>query len=252
MKNLALTLQSDMIYKANFFIKMLAFVIADIIGPIITLLIYQTTAGVPGWSFEEFILFQGSFILTFGLVRLFYLNMPGHVIRAVRDGSFDKYLVKPFHPLVQLSLSSWNLEGLAEIATALILLVWAGSQLSITLLGFLFFVFVIALANVLIYSLMIMIAAASFLFVKSWALYDIFFKVSDLGRYPTDIYGGSLRFVMTFLFPIGVIAFYPAESLLGRVHLSTLPKIVLPVVGMFILSLILWKQAMKKYTSAGG
>ena len=63
MKNLALELQKEMIYKLNFFLKVVGLVLADIVAPLITLLIYRSTPGIPGWTFEEFILFQGSFIL---------------------------------------------------------------------------------------------------------------------------------------------------------------------------------------------
>ena len=61
-KNLELELAGEMIYKMNFFIKTVALIFADIIGPLVTMLIYANTSGIPGWSFHEFILFQGTFI----------------------------------------------------------------------------------------------------------------------------------------------------------------------------------------------
>lgn len=251
-RNFALELQSDMIYKMNFFIKLVSFVIADFITPLVTILIYTATPGIPGWSLEEFILFQGSFILLFALARVFYLHLPHHVIKAIRSGSFDKYLVKPFNPLMQLTLSSWNIEGFAEVLAGLVLIIWAGMQLPITAGSIAWFMFMVILGNIFVYSLMVIIAAMAFLVVQSFALYDIFFRLTDFGRYPLNIYVGVLKIFLVFAFPIGVVAFYPAQALLGLISWTELPAIVIPVGVFFAFAMFLWNRAMKSYTSAGG
>ena len=251
-RTFALELQSDMIYKLNFFINVCAFAIADIVTPLVSVLIYTATPGIPGWSLEEFILFQGSFILMFALARVFYLYMPHQVISAIRNGSFDKYLVKPFNPLLQLTLSSWNIEGIAEIITGLALIIWAANQLPITLAGVAWFLLMVIVGNVFIYSLMVIIAAMAFLVVQSFALYDIFFRLTDFGRYPISIYGGVLKAFLVFVFPIGVVAFYPAQALLGLISWSSLPLIIIPVGVFFAFALGMWTLAMRQYTSAGG
>jgi len=252
MKNLALELQKEMIYKLNFFLKVVGLVLADIVAPLITLLIYRSTPGIPGWTFEEFILFQGSFILVFGLSHMLFMGFPARVIEAVRDGSFDKYMVKPINPLLQLTLMSWDIEGAAEALTGLGLVIWSMGKVGVALPNVLLYIPLVLLGCLFIYSLMVMIAALAFLVVKSWALYDIFFKLSDFGRYPITIYEGGLRFILTFIFPIGVVAFYPAESVLVTQGWQLLTHVVIPIGGVFLLSLLLWRQAMRKYTSAGG
>ncbi|MBN1274878.1 ABC-2 family transporter protein [Candidatus Woesearchaeota archaeon] len=252
MKNLSLELQTEMMYKANLFFKMVSFIIADIISPLVALLIYTTTPGIPGWTFEQFILFQGSFILIFGLAHLFFTGFPAKVIEAVRDGSFDKYLVKPIRPLVQLTLSSWDIEGVAEVMTGLALVTWSMLKVGVAPPSLLLYAALIALGCLFIYSMLVIIASMAFLVVKSWALYDIMFKLSDFGRYPLTIYEGGLRFFLTFVFPIGVVAFYPADALVQGMLANALFKVVLPVGTVFCAALLLWRQAMRKYTSAGG
>ena len=252
MKSLALELQKEMTYKLNFFFKVIGIVLADVVAPLVTLLIYRSTPGIPGWEFEEIILFQGSFILVFGLSRMLFMSFPGRVIEAVRDGSFDKYMVKPINPLLQLTLMSWDIEGSAEALTGLGLVVWSTTKVGVTLPNMLLYVPLILLGCLFVYSLMVVIAALAFLVVKSWALYDIFLKLSDFGRYPITIYEGGLRFMLTFIFPIGVVAFYPARSILVAQGWQLMTHVVLPIGGVFLISLLLWRQAMRKYTSAGG
>jgi len=252
MRNFALALQAEMIYKVNFFVKILALMLANIIGPLITLLIYSNSAGIPGWTLQEFILFQGSFILVFGIGRTVFYLLPNLCIHAIRDGSFDKYLIKPFNTLLQLTLSSWIVDGIAEIFTGLFIVIWMIIELQISAWLVLAYFAVVLIAILFIYALMVLIASLAFLVVQSFALYDIFFRLSDFGRYPLDIYSGVLRFFLIFVFPIGVVAFYPVRILLGNFEPISLLYMILPVSAIFALSLFLWNLAMKRYTSAGG
>ena len=251
-KFLALELQAEMMYKINFFLKILSFIVGDIIAPIITLLIYTTTPGIPGWSFAEFILFQGSFIIVFGLAHFLIMGFPARVIEAVRDGSFDKYLVQPIKPLWHLTISAWDLEGGAEVLTGLALIGWAMTKLQLATINIVMYPLFILLGLLFIYSLLIIVAALAFLVVKSWALYDIFFKLSDFGRYPLTIYEGTLRFFLTLILPIGLVAFYPAEVLVRGGIIHNLIMAGAPVIVLFGIALLLWREAMRRYTSAGG
>ncbi len=81
-----LRISEDLAYKWNFFIKFIAVMLQDFIGPLVILLIYTTTAGIPGWSFHEFILFQGTLTLVLGLGHLFAVMIPVEVMHNVRQG----------------------------------------------------------------------------------------------------------------------------------------------------------------------
>ena len=112
-KNFAMELSSEMAYKANFFIKCLSLIIGDLVGPLVILLIYTTTSGIPGWSLYQFILFQGILTLVFGLGHALLIVMPFTVMEEVQEGTFDKILIKPFNPLLYLTFTSTDIEGFA-------------------------------------------------------------------------------------------------------------------------------------------
>lgn len=250
----ALEISSQMAYKANFVTKILSIMLMDIVGPLVVLLIYTNTAGVPGWSFEEFILFQGTMTLVFGFGHAFVVMMPVRVLEDVREGHFDQHLIRPFNTLTYFLFSSPDLDGTAEIFVGLVLISWAFVKLGLSILSlhFLIYVFLILIAFLFQCAIMIMISALAFLFVKSFALFDIMFTLSNFARYPLNIYSGGFEFFLTFLFPIAISAFYPVEVLLRGLTFLNMLKVILPVVVFFFVSIWFWNTAMKKFSSAGG
>lgn len=253
-KTFALELAKDMAYKANFFIKFISLIFLDLVGPLIMLIIYKTTSGLPGWTFEEFILFQGTLTFVFGFGHAFLVMFPGRTINSIRGGTFDRFLLNPFNTLLYFLLSSVNIEGIAEMLTGLALIVWASIKLGISVvsLNFLFYVLLILCAFMFQYAAMIFVSAAGVLFIKSHALIDIYYRLAGFARYPLDIYGSGLNFMLTFVFPVAICAYFPVQVLLHGFKVLTIAKVLLPVVGFLILAIFMWKAAMKKYVSAGG
>ena len=253
-KTFALELSSELVYKLNFIIKSFSLIIADFVSPVLALLIYNTTLGIPGWSFEQFILFQGTLIFIIGLAHLLIITIPYKVIEEVRDGTFDKFLIKPYNTLMLLTFSSVDIEGLAEVFAGLALIVWSFIRLNLTVFStnFLVYLFLIGLGLLFVYSLMVLIASLSFLVIKAEALVSLFFSLVDLARYPIQIYGIGFRFFLTFLLPVAIMSTYPASSLVFGLKFWSILEITVPVVLFFIISIYLWNKAMSKYSSAGG
>jgi ABC-2 type transport system permease protein len=253
-KTFALELSSELAYKANFIIKLLALVLADMVGPLVILLIYTTTSGIPGWTFEQFILFQGTFVFVIGFSHFMLFTMPYTVIENIREGTFDTILIKPFKPLLYLTFRSIDLEGLAEVVVGLGLIIWSLIKLNLSIfsLNFLVYILLVIIGLLFMYALMILTSSLSFLVVKSYAVAEFFLRLIDLARYPINIYSYSFRFVLTFLFPIAIVSNYPAAALLQSMSLINLIKIILPVFIFLGITIFLWNLAMKKYSSAGG
>lgn len=253
-KIFALEISTEMAYKTNFFIKSLALITADLIGPLITLLIYSNSSGIPGWSFEEFLLFQGTFIFVMGMSHFLLLMLPYHVIENVREGTFDKILIKPYNPLLYLSFSSIDLEGLAEVSAGLFLIVYSFIKLNLVLFSFntVLYIFLMLLGFIFLYAAFVLMSSLAFLFVKSFGLFDLFFKIMDVARYPISIYEGGMRFLFTFIIPIGIVSFYPASALISDLSFMVITKVLMLVILFLAFSICMWNHAIKKYTSAGG
>lgn len=253
-KNSQINLQKQMAYKYNFFIRCFAMIIADLIGPIIMILIYTNTSGIPGWTLNEFIFFQGTLIFIYGMGHVFFMSLVGEIIGSVRKGTFDMILLKPYNPLTYITSSVFDWDGLAEVFLGLVLIIFSFIHLDLSVFSsdFLVYVLIILFAVLFQYALMIFVASLTFILVNSWAVFDVVMKLTDFGRYPLTVYGQSIRFFITFLFPVAISAYYPVSVFLTGLNFIILLKIIIPVILFFILSLVLWHYAMKKYTSAGG
>jgi len=134
------------------------------------------------------------------------------------------------------------------------LVIWGFIKLDILIVSFntLLYIFLILVAFIFLYAAFVLMSAMAFLFVKSFGLFDLFFKIIDVARYPLNIYEGGMRFIFTFLIPIGIVSFYPASSLLKGFSFVVFMEILVPVILFLIFSLIMWNKAIRKYTSAGG
>ena len=253
-RNLAMNLESEMAYKANFIIKSFSLVIGDLVAPLLILLIYTATSGIPGWSLHEFILFQGILTTVFAMNRTFLVAIPFKVIENVREGTFDKILIKPYNPLLYLTATSADADGFAEILVGVGLIVFASVNLGVSFIGLngLAFIILLILGLLFLYSIMILIGSLSFIVVKSYALFDIFFRLTDFSRYPLSIYSFWTQVTLTFFFPVAVSAYYPASFLLGHMAFGNLFVIGAPVLIFLGIAILVWNVAITKYTSAGG
>ncbi len=253
-KTFALEIASEMAYKLEFFILCLSLILADMVGPLIVLLIYTTTTGVPGWGFEEFILLTGTFVLVMGITHLFLARIAYGTVENIRRGKFDKILMKPANPLLYITFSSVDLEGVAEVFVGVVLIGWSIAKLNINMISseFLVYIFLIIAALLFVYSMFVLVTSFVFLFVKTYAVIDLFYKSSDFAKYPIIIYGSGFRFFLTFLFPIMIVSNYPAEALLKGFDFIFLIKIITPVIVFFMIALVFWHFGIRKYSSAGG
>ena len=253
-KAAAMDLSRELAYKGNFLMKGVAFVITDFIGPILTLLIYSTTLGIPGWTIYEFLLLQGSLIIFSGLGHLFVLALPYDVIRAIDKGEFDKYLIKPYPPLLYLITQSVLVEGLIEMFAGVFIVAVAMWNLSITVfsVNFLLYVGIVLFGLLFQAGVMILISSLSFLFVKSDALMHLYYKLSDFARWPLTVYSPLLKLLLIFLVPVAISSFFPAKVLLDGFSASLLWQAFLPVLAFLAVAVWCWNMAMRRYASAGG
>jgi ABC-2 type transport system permease protein len=249
-----LEIAAEMAYRLNFILKTIAFVTFDMFGPFLAMIIYGVSAGLPGWTFEEFLLLQGTFILSTGLTHLFFWGFAGKIVNDVRYGYYDKELVKPANPLLLSLANGSDLDGLPSSIVGIVIAAYALLKIGWVFNVFQLFAYgiLVIAAVIFLLSLQIIIAAMAFLFVKSYTLLNIFDVLTDIGKNPISVFGSFGALIFTFAFPIGLAAFYPASAILGKLSFIQVGGIVLVSLAFFGFSVLLWNQGIKRYASAGG
>jgi len=247
-----MALEHVMAYKTAFFLLLLSLFLGDILIPVISVVIYQVSSGIPGWNLAEFVLFQGTLIIVIGLWHTFFASLLGETISAVEEGIFDRVLLKPFPSLAFLTAYSFDPDGLAEVAAGIIIVGWALVKMHFFNSTIIIYALILILAVLFEYSLTIIASSMAFTFVRTWRLFELINIAERFSRYPLDVYNKSMRFFLTFIVPAGIAAYYPASVLMGKQTVFVVFKIIIPILLFFVFSLWLWNISIKKYNSAGG
>ena len=208
----------DMTFRSNFLLEMVTGTVWVFMNLGFYLLIYQFTRSIAGWEQYEFFAFIATTILVNSLVQIFFMPNMQELSELVRTGGLDFALLKPIDTQFLLSMRKINWSSTGNFFVALALLVFSLTRLPgrpepIALL--LYPIYIVA-GVLLLYSVMMALAATSIWLGRNQSLYDFWFYITSFSRYPMEIYGGSvlgdsLRMVFTFVIPILVVINVPAQ-----------------------------------------
>jgi ABC-2 type transport system permease protein len=80
---------------------------------------------------------------------------------------------------------------------------------------------------------------------------EIFDSIMTFGKYPITIFPQAIKGIATFVIPVGMIGFFPASALLGRLEPVTLFA-VLPCVLFMFFGIWIYQKMVKLYEGVGG
>lgn len=183
--SLKLEISSEMAYKSSFFIRSVGMIIFGLFGPLIAILIYTNTSGIPGWTFWEFLLLQGTSVLVWGIADFTMFSLVWRNMELITQGKYDHILVMPYRPLIFSSLKAVDLDGIPQIVLGLFLVILSLIKLSgIAMIGVLMYILVILLALIFMYSFTVFVAALGFIVVKSFGLFSFFVTAQEYTKFP--------------------------------------------------------------------
>ncbi|HLJ84501.1 MAG TPA: ABC-2 family transporter protein [Candidatus Eremiobacteraceae bacterium] len=246
-------------YKGNFFIWLLfSFVYHGVaIGAI-----WVTMTRFPsmmGWTYQEVFFLYTLFMLGHTLNNTLFFTV-GNVPELIREGTFDRYLVRPLNPLFQV-LSAPGQIWPDELALALVFFAIAQAvvhlQWSIATVGLLFAAMI---GGAFIdFAVQLVVATLAFWFIRLDALRWVVMSLeNDFTRYPLSIYTRSVRIVLGYVFPFAFMNYFPATALLHKTAeatyaLNPLLGWLTPVVGAvwFGAAYLFWRRGLDHHQSTG-
>lgn len=166
----------------------------------------------------------------------------------ILSGNFDFTLTKPLNPLFQVLVSHTDWLDLPPLILTIIFLVVKLPQVSWQEL--LIFSIMGLIAMVLITAVHVFVAAIGVLTTEVDHAIWIFRDLSQMARFPTDIYIAGVRFFLTFIIPIALIFTFPAKAVLGLLSLPLFLSAILGTVGFYYLVIKFWHYSLKQYASA--
>jgi ABC-2 type transport system permease protein len=252
----------DMTFRANFLLECLTTLGWMSMNLAFYLLIFTFTPEIgrnTGWSREPFFAFVATGLIINSVVQALFMPSAEELTEMVRTGGLDGVLVKPLDAQFLLSMHRIDYSAFANGLVGIGLLAWAVPRMqhSVGPVAWLLYPLLILCGVAILYSLVIMLAAATILLGRNQSLYDFWFYVTNFSRYPAEIYsgpwGGPLRTICTFVIPILLVVNVPArviaQPLLGRAWGLVAATIIAAAVAL-VLSRVVFQAALSKYRSA--
>ncbi len=218
----------DMTFRVNFLIECVSSMSWTAMNFGFYLLIYQYTSQIgegTGWGKYEFFVFLATTWLVNGVVQAFFMPNAEEFSELIRSGGLDFALLKPIDTQFLISFHKVDWSSLANFALAVLLLGYSLWQLTtrpenplvLSPAMIVLYPFYLACGAIILYSLMIILAATSIWLGRNQSLYDFWFYITNFSRYPMEIYSGSLgaplQFLFTYLIPVLVVVNVPARLL---------------------------------------
>jgi len=247
-----MSLRRTLAFRANLFFDVVLALIG--VGAALTsvLVVFTQTNSLVGWSRAEAFVLIGTFQLLTGLKGTFIdPNLSWFPENAVRNGKLDTYLLQPAPSLFLASLAMSSPLALLQSWLGLAVVGVGISEYGHlpSLSGFLAWLVLLAVGLVITWTLGVLFACLAF-----WAprlQLDVFYGSAwQLARYPVAIYRRPLRLLLTYVFPMALIATQPAGALLHGLRPMVMVGSVAGAAGSALLALICWRLGLRRYTGA--
>lgn len=251
--NCKLSLDRDMAYHADFFLNLLISLVFTSMGPIVQYLIFTQTNGYPGWSTDQILLFQGILLLSMGFNNTVLSEVRGKAVDIMRNGDFDRYLIKPYPAIGLLLVGGFSLKHVGSLIAGTVITSYMLIKMHLTpsFTDIVLFLWFIAAAVFVYMGLTIIFCGVVIVLIQMGRLGDFFNNVLRFAGYPIEIYNGLFRTAFVTLLPLAVLAYLPTQALLHRLDWSMIWG-SFGALLIFVLSLKFWNSCIRKYTSAGG
>ncbi len=246
------SLKEMLVYRIDCIVGMVSQIVTQIVEIIFIWIVFQNTESLAGWDFRQVLLLYGITLISIGISDFCFDALYDIGPKYIREGDFDKIMLRPVHPLISIigaskEFTSLGYFGLGLIITIMMLMKLAIPVTAILILKIIFFSIVGA---TIIGAINTIFSISSFWTYRSNEVIWSFYKIYTFAQYPIDIYNKFIKILITAILPFAFVAYYPTMNYLGlnkyMIFLSPVIAIIL-----WIIAVKVWNWALNKYRSTG-
>ncbi|NJL07328.1 MAG: hypothetical protein HC900_02995 [Methylacidiphilales bacterium] len=256
---LALHLKIMVQYRADFVMGAVGQIVYTLLSVAFIDAVMMPGASLNGWSFWQVMFLLGFGDIAFGLSAIFFFRVFLSFESAyIIQGRLDQLLLQPLPILAALVLRNIDLNHLAvvikgvamvAISAHMLGLSWSASVVAELML--------LTLSAATIYGgLYIGFVSLGFWFRRRASLARPMLSLNYLTQYPLTIYPGPVQVLLTFVLPLGLATFYPAQAFLGIAAPDGVPQVapwMMPLVALAVATLGagVFHLGLRRYVSSG-
>lgn len=210
---------------------------------------------LPGWSLAQIAILYGMANMAFALAEMAGRGFD-QFSNVIRAGEFDRFLLRPHPPALLLAGQTFELSRLGRIATGTVALGWGALNAGVawTPTQALLLILAILGGACTFYGILVLQATLCFWTVESLEIVNaVTYGGITAASMPLTIYPPWLRLFFTFVVPLALVNYVPADALLNRSGLAPALVWTSPLVGVAFLvaSFQVWRIGVARYASTG-
>lgn len=246
------SLKEMLIYRLDCIVGMISQVVTQLVEIIFIWIVFQNTDSLAGWNFRQILLLYGVTLISIGISDFCFDALYDIGPKYIRNGEFDKILLRPVHPLISIIGSSKEFTALGYFVLGLFLTITMLIKLMIpiTIVLVLKIIFFSIVGAAIIGAINTIFSIASFWTYRSNEVIWSFYRVYTFAQYPLGIYNQLIKLLITAILPFAFVAYYPTMNYLGMnskmIYIAPIIMVIL-----WIIAIKLWNLALNKYRSTG-
>lgn len=259
LQSLRMSFHARMQYRVDTLVAALAVFIRESANIIVIYLALLKFDRINGWNVNEMLFLFSILFLTYAFVVSLFADLRDFSCM-IREGRFDRLLVRPRGVLFQLILNNADLIASVGHGTLgiLLFLVSAGRVgIQWDFATTLYYVGTIISGVLIQGGIFIIFSALSFYFVETNSIREIFYwNMRKFAGYPISIYHKLIQAILIYVVPFAFVNYFPAQYLLRKPDMAGYHEIyiyIAPLVGLavYLIAYLFWRVSVKKYYSTG-
>lgn len=245
---------SRMQYRLDFAVKNLSGLSLNLVMVAGVGIVFTRVKAIGGWTFHQVLFIFALGMLCRSIWHLLWVDVLS-IGWLIRTGELDRLLVRPLNPLFQIMAGYLDDDDWGELVVGLVFLAVAARGLGLTWpAGSVLLLAVFVLSGAVIYAAIHLAAnTAAFWLVSARALDQLTWELDNFSRYPLNVYGTGIRFLLTWVVPYGFAGFYPAAVFMGEGHWAAFGWATPAAAAVaFALAYRFWLHGLSRYQGTGG
>lgn len=240
-------------YGTDFYIGIFAMMLKNISSLIGLFFVYTVIPKIDGWNFYELLYLYSLSTMSFALWRCLFMNTL-NISYYIRNGIFDRFLVKPLHPLFQIFMEGFDDDAWGDLIVGIFLNVFTTVQLKLPLWLIPYTIVLSFFGSLVFAGFSILGSIFSLRTVGVNDFSDIPYLIFEFMKYPLTLYGTLFSILFTYVIPVAWISFIPSKIFLsGNILVSSYTLIGSCIITLifFLVTCLVFNFYLKEYTSTG-
>jgi viologen exporter family transport system permease protein len=245
-------LARELEFRGHFLLQVGSNLLWAVLSLALATFVFRNVRRIGDWDLDRMVLLTGSFLLVMALTNFLFLANMMALSRLVNRGDLDFVLIKPMSSQFLVSMRYVTFSELPATLVAVGYLLSGVQRLGLRPgpVELLVYLGLVASAVACFYALWFICVTSVLWTGRINNIAFVIMPIMDLGRVPTDVYGGLLRPFFTFVLPIALIATVPTRALLGLLDPVSAVSAPLLAGGLLLLANRFWHFSLRHYSSA--